>query len=99
VTDHIQQHIQILKTADPALLGLLGEKSLAPPPPAAPGPGGPPPGVHPPGPAMPQMANATPPAQQAANQIKEPGMPGMPNLPKAAPAPSQEAYNQLKATA
>lgn len=108
-TEHIQQHMAILQNPDPkviAILQLLGEQSLAPPP----APGGPPPGQagppHPPGPpqpsgpkgpAMPQMANATPPAQQQAQQIKNPGQPSMPSLPKATPPETKEAYNQLKA--
>lgn len=33
VLAHIQQHIEILKTADPALLQMIGEQSLMPPPP------------------------------------------------------------------
>lgn len=98
-TEHIQQHIQILKTADPALLGLLGEKSLAAPPAPQPGSAAPPPPGGPKGPGMPEMANPTPPAAQAAQNIHEPGMPNMPSLPKQAPQGAQEAYNQLKATA
>lgn len=42
VLNHIQEHITYLKTADPALLGLIGEQSLAPPPQQGP-PGGQPP--------------------------------------------------------
>jgi hypothetical protein len=63
--EHIQQHIQLLRTTDPALLQLMGQQPLPPPPPppgsqpppGAPGPGGPPPGpqgpMHPPGPPAP----------------------------------------------
>jgi hypothetical protein len=42
---HIQEHINQLRTADPQLLAMMGEQSLAPPPapPGAPGSGGPPP--------------------------------------------------------
>lgn len=102
VTDHIQQHIGLLKTTDPALLQLLGEQSLAQPPqqnalapqngPIPPGhgqAGGPTPGAQ-------QMLNATSPVVQQAQHIKEPGMPAMPNLPKQAPGATQDAYNQLK---
>lgn len=32
-TEHIQEHINLLKTADPALLQMLGQQSLMPPPP------------------------------------------------------------------
>lgn len=96
VTDHIQQHINILRTADPILLGLLGQKSIAAPPSAAPPlPGAP----GPKGPGMPQMENGTPPVVQAAQTIKEPGMPNMPSLPKQAPEGAQEAYSQLKTSA
>lgn len=94
-TDHINQHIQLLKTTDPNLLQLLGEQPLSQPPgppPGAPGQAGPPKGG-----AMPQMGNPTPPVVQQAQQIKEPGMPGLPNLPKQAPQESQEAYHQLQA--
>lgn len=102
VTDHIQQHLDILKTADPALLQLLGQQSLAAPP----NPGASPPQTNgapmphgPTGPGVPQMQNPTPPVQQAAQQVKEPGMPNMPSLPKQAPQGSQEAYEQLKSNA
>lgn len=105
VTQHIQQHINILKTADPSLLALLGEQSLAPPPQGSP-PGGAPgpqaPAPHaagPTGPGIPQMANATPPLQQAAQHIKDPGMPNMPSLPKNAPPEAQDAYAQMKTQA
>lgn len=97
VTQHIQEHIQLLKTTAPELLQLLGEQPLAPQPPQ-----GPPPGPMPPkppgapGPVMPQMANATPPVVQAANDVKGPQMP---NLPKAAPPETQNAYAQIKANA
>lgn len=104
VTEHIQQHINILKTADPNLLGLLGEKSLAPPPAPPPGaPEVPPQGGAPPhvstGPGIPQMANPTSPVVQAAQQIHEPGMPNMPGLPKNAPPGAEDAYAKLKTTA
>ena len=114
-TDHINQHIAILKNPDPqivSLLNLLGEQSLAPPPgppPGAPPPGmpagaPPPPGAHPPlpgprGPGLPQQMNATPPVAQQAQAIHEPGMPNMPSLPKAAPPGAQDAYAELKSQA
>lgn len=96
VTAHIQEHIQLLKTTAPELLGLLGEQSLAPQPmtPAPGGPPSPPQQPHgPPGGVMPQMANATMPVVQAANGVKGPSMP---NLPKAAPPGVQDAYAQVK---
>lgn len=98
VTAHIQEHIQLLKTTAPELLGLLGEQSLAPQPAPPPSPGGPPGQPQqphgPPGGLMPQMANATPPVVQAANGVKGPKMP---QLPKQAPQGSQDAYAQMKA--
>ncbi len=45
-TAHIQEHIMLLKTSDPALLQMLGQQSLMPPPaPMPPGPAGAPEGV------------------------------------------------------
>lgn len=58
VLDHIQAHINALKTTDPALLQLIGEQPL--PPPAPPGP--------PPG--MPQ--GGPPPMAQGSNQQRPP---------------------------
>ena len=54
VTQHLQAHIDVLKTGDPQLLQALGQQPIAPPgpPPGAPGPGGPPQGP-PQGPPMP----------------------------------------------
>jgi hypothetical protein len=37
VLNHIQEHIDLLKTSDPATLNMLGEQSLMAPPPAPPG--------------------------------------------------------------
>lgn len=57
VTEHIQEHINMLRTADPALLQLLGQQPLPPPPPppgSQPPPGPPGPGGPPPGPGGPQ---------------------------------------------
>jgi hypothetical protein len=57
VLDHIQQHITLLQTTEPALLQMIGEQPLPPPqPPGAPpsNPQGPPQGAGPmPGPAEP----------------------------------------------
>lgn len=38
VLNHIQEHINLLKTSDPATLNMLGEQSLMPPPPPPPAP-------------------------------------------------------------
>jgi hypothetical protein len=103
VTKHIQDHINLLKTTAPELLGLLGEQSLAPqtgpptgPPPGAPpqGPGGALPPHAPPGNVMAQMHNATPPLVQEAHGVKGPKMP---TLPKNTPGPAQDAYAQIQA--
>lgn len=96
VTQHIQKHIDLLKTTSPEILGMLGEQSLAPQ--QGPPQGGPPPGPPPrpmaPGPAAPQMMNATQPVVQAANGVKHPKMP---ELPKNTPGASQDAYAQMQA--
>ena len=84
--DHIQEHIQLLKTVDPALLMLLGQTPLAPPaPPDAPpgpgGPGGPPPGPPPP-PGVPGAQagpQPVPPPPRPSGQM--PQMPQMPMNP------------------
>lgn len=95
VTDHIQQHIQILKTADPNLLALIGEKSLAPPPPAPmppgvpPPPPGPMPGVNHAAPGIPHveapkgpgMAQMSNPTPPVVQAAQQVHEPGMPNMP------------------
>lgn len=66
VTSHIQEHIQALRTTDPALLQLLGQQPLPPPPPPPgsmppgppPGPGGPPPEAQGPPPEAPPAPGA-----------------------------------------
>jgi len=81
VLQHIQDHIQQLKTADPALLNILGQPSLAPPP-QPPGPGGPE-GAEAPG--GPSMGGPTPPSPTEGPQAPVPeGAPNitMPSLPK-----------------
>jgi hypothetical protein len=89
VTDHIQAHINALRTTDPALLNALGQAPIAvmpngaptppqganaPQPAAQPQPGEPPP----PGAPVPPPAGASP--EVAGN------MPAMPQLPPNAPA-------------
>lgn len=71
VLDHIENHMNMLKNTDPALLNLIGEQSLAPPPP------GPPPGMPagPSGPVPPPMG----PPPQAPSMMMPPGMPNMPH--------------------
>jgi hypothetical protein len=99
VTAHIQEHIQLLRTTDPALLQLLGEQPLPPSP--APGsqlPPGPQQQANgPQGPQLPNQLNPTPPVVQQAQQIKQPSMPNLPQMPKQAPPDAQAAYQQIKA--
>ena len=95
VTEHIQEHINLLKSTAPELLQLLGEQPLAPSPAPGPTPQNLQPG-GPKGPAIPQMNNPTPPVVQQAQGVQEPKMPNLPQLPKAAPAESQAAYEQIK---
>lgn len=106
VTDHIQSHIQALRTTDPDLLILLGQQPLQPPPPppgqgpppGAPpmppgpqGPGGPPQG-HPMPPQSPQKM-LTPPQQG----LMGPGVEGNkvvgPGLPQGTRLPSLPKVN------
>jgi hypothetical protein len=68
-TAHIQEHIYLLKTSDPMLLGMLGQQSLMAPPPAGPqGPQAAPTGV--PG------AMST--DQNPAGNVQQPNMPTNP---------------------
>lgn len=88
---HIQDHINLLKTTDPALLNLIGEQSLMPPPPPPPPPGAPPmlgPGGPPPPPPpmhaspnpMPPMGNHGP-ASIENPHAGDPHMPHGPRMP------------------
>jgi hypothetical protein len=67
--DHIQQHIQILKTGDPQTLMMMGQKPLTPPPPPG-APPGPPQGPPPP----PQGKPGAPPGPRPG--VKQAGIPG-----------------------
>jgi hypothetical protein len=66
--NHIQEHVNFLKTTDPVLLQLLKEQSFAPPP-------APPQGAASPG----QMLNAQNPVIQQAANVKQPNMPQPPH--------------------
>lgn len=95
VLDHIQQHINALRTVDPAMLQLMGQQPLPPPPggpaPNAPGPGAPqgagvppnntPPPPGPNGPLTPPNQSVGPALQQAGQPMNLPGMPKMPTPP------------------
>ena len=76
--DHIMEHLNFLKTADPQLLALLHEQSLMPQgqPPQQGGPGGP--------------MDATPPVQQAAEEVN---LPSLPNPPQGADEQSAALIN------
>lgn len=110
VLDHIQQHINYLRTADPDLLALIGEQPLAPPM-APQGPAGGPPGSPLP---PPQQGKAPPKGQDMAPDIlaQQAGMAGpgeniqgpgqeqgvnLPNLPKVNPEllPAPELQEQM----
>jgi len=67
-TEHLQEHLNLLRSADPALLILLGQQPVAPPPPPQPGPGG----------GAPVM-DATNPTVQQAQGVKLPNMPKDPS--------------------
>lgn len=90
VLAHIQQHLDLNRSTDPALLQLLGEQPLPPKAPP-PGPSAPPQGT--PGPAIPAMANPTQPVVTEAQGVKGPHMP---SLPKGTPPDLQNAYSQVK---
>ena len=83
VLGHIQEHIQQLQTADPNLLNILGQPSLAQQG-QPPGPGGPPPG--PGGPSGPK-GPPPPPGGGAPGPNPPVPAPGGPSAPNLAPSP------------
>lgn len=108
VLTHIQQHINLLKTADPNLLALLGQQSLAPPGGNPPSPNSPQPngGAQPPkgGPAAQQPPNPgnPPPPNNGPSKgpMPSPGMPPMPKVPASAlpnPALQQMSLGNVNA--
>lgn len=72
VTDHIQQHINLLHTTDPNLLSLLGQQPLAPP--------NQPPGSNVPAPAAPQPNGGAKPPRGGPMAVP-PANPGNPPMP------------------
>lgn len=97
VSEHIQQHINFLRTGDPDLLQLLGQQPLQPPPgqenSPPPGHGGPPPQASPHG-IGPTPMEMMPPEQGqlgpgiVGGKVQGPGMEqaqSLPNLPKVSP--------------
>lgn len=93
--DHIQQHINYLRTADPDLLALIGEQPLAPQPPPGMMPPPPGPGAPPPPPMAPQQG-----MPQPGDKISGPGQEqgaNLPSLPKVNPEllPAPELQEQM----
>jgi hypothetical protein len=82
---HIQEHLDLWRSMDPALAALLG---IAPPPP--------PPMMGAPAPQQPQgsaqVMNSTPPVMEQVDDVQ---MAQMPSLPEGAPPQAQEAYDQV----
>lgn len=95
VLNHVMEHIQLWRTADPAIL-MLTNQPPAPPPPGAmlPPPGGAPAGGPPPmakpGPAP--GAGVIAPA--APTDAQQPRDPNLPTLPPGAPEEAQAAYEK-----
>lgn len=87
---HIQEHINLLKTLDPALLAMMGEQSLAPPPPPMPpqdqGGAPPPPGAPPSDMLAPPTVPEGPAAEALGINLPQPATPPAPfeNLPTSA---------------
>lgn len=76
---HIQEHIDLLKTADPALLALINQQSIAPPQMNG---------------QIPQALDATNPVQSEAAQVNMPNMPQPPQGTDAQSAAVIEAQGQ-----
>ena len=97
--DHIQEHINLLKTGDPQTLMMMGEKPLTPPPPPGPPPGmmGPPPGPQ--GPPPQQMGPPPPPPTGPPSPMMGPH-PGAPHgqrpglHQRGIPGPKQNVLNE-----
>lgn len=89
---HIQEHIQFLRTVDPALLSIIGEQPLGPQGGSPPTPPGPPPQGMRPG----QPPNTAQMQQPPGTSAQPPG-PHLPNLPKAAVPP--KPFQHLPVTA
>jgi hypothetical protein len=81
VLDHIQEHIELLRTTDPGLLALIGEQPL-----------GPMPGTAPNMPMPQDMVNQSA-APQAGPQGPMPGPGDLPNMPQLPQVPGQALPN------
>lgn len=85
VLSHIQEHLDLWRQTDPAILMVTGQQPPPPPPqPMAPEMGRPAPGGPPP-----QTSEILEEQNQAGSQ---PDLPSMPSLPDQAPEQSQQAY-------
>jgi hypothetical protein len=87
VLAHIQQHMDVWRKMDPAMLAVLG---IAPMPMGQP-PGGLPPQKEPEGPPPPPGPDSEPPPPPAA-LVEGPNMPNMPNMPEGSPPQAVAAY-------
>jgi len=87
VLNHIQEHLMLWRTADPAVLMITGQQP--PPPPMAP--------PMPPMQQGPQGAPNAGPVMDNANPIdaQQPSQPNMPQLPPNSPPEAQQAYEQV----
>lgn len=94
VLDHIQEHINLLRETDPALLQLIGEQPLGPIAGSPPAPQGPP-DINQSSPPMPQDGPMGPPPGPG----EQPNMPNMPQVPSGAlsnPELQQTAMGNVK---
>lgn len=90
VANHIQEHINLLKTTDPNILMILGQQPIAPPMPPAPAPG------QEQAPAPVQMPTQA--LQTGAEQVN---LPNLPQIPEEAnlPNPELQALNEANLAA
>lgn len=99
VLDHIQEHLRLWRSMDPALLAVMGmppaPMPMMPPPPPGMGPQGPGPG----GPGLPGGPAPAPAAavvrRQVPGEANQPREPSMPSLPGGAPPESVEAFKKV----
>jgi hypothetical protein len=86
VTNHMQQHVEVWRQADPIILQALQQQPLGPPPGQQPPPQeqGPPEGG-----GAPMQPNESP-------QEQVPDMPQMPEVPEGTPPEMADAYSQMQ---
>ena len=82
---HVQEHIDLLRNTDPAVLQLIGQQSIAAPMPPQGAPGGPPAGGGPSNVLEPESENANTITNDLSNNVNLPSIPEPPapfeNLP------------------